>query len=438
MSCNPITDISGCLKEGITSGMDAIAQSFKDGAEWAIKNLTTAWLNAPSPDVNSSISVTGWIQSHLSYFVAATMVLSVLAAAYRMATTGKFEHGRDLGESLTRVLLVSVLAGTLTTLCVEVGEAFSTWILDKAQVDFSTTVVFAAVQSPGVIILLAIIVIIAQVIQLGLMLIRNAMIVILVGVLPLAAAAGNTQVGRQWWQKSFAWLLAFVLYKPVAALIYAASFKMASKDQDLATQLSGIFMMLLAIFALPALMRFMVPATAAMSGGNAGAMAGAVVGAAVATGAVLATGGAAGAAGGFGGASASGAASSSASTAPATTSGPSATGAAGGSGSPGSGGPGSPGSPGTGTPGASGSAAGGADGAPGLGGPGAAQAAPAASGAEQGTRTPGAAGGSSSSPPQGSASGGGTARNVVDAANTAATAARFASDTASGATGEQS
>lgn len=434
MSCAP-WDPAGCLKEGITSGMDAIAQSFQDGAEWAIKNLTTAWLNAPSPDVNSSISVTGWIQSHLSYFVAATMVLSVLAAAYRMATTGKFEHGRDLGESLTRVLLVSVLAGTLTTLCVEIGEAFSTWILDKAQVDFSKTVVFAAVQSPGVIILLAIIVIIAQVIQLGLMLIRNAMIVILVGVLPLAAAAGNTQVGRQWWQKSFAWLLAFVLYKPVAALIYAASFKMASKDQDLATQLSGIFMMLLAIFALPALMRFMVPATAAMSGGNAGAMAGAMVGAAVATGAVLATGGAAGAAGGFGGANASGAASSSASTAPATTSGPSPTGAGGGSGFPGSGGAGSPG---TGAPGASGSGAGSADGAPGLGGPGAAQAAPAASGAEQGTRTPEAAGGSSSSPPQGSAGGGGTARNVLDAANTAATAARSASDTASGATGEQS
>jgi len=434
MSCAP-WDPAGCIQEGIASGMDAIAQSFKDGAEWAIKNLTTAWLNAPSPDVNSSISVTGWIQSHLGYFVAATMVFSVLAAAYRMATTGKFEHGRDLGESLTRVLLVSVLAGTLTTLCVEVGEAFSTWILDKAQVDFSTTVVIAAVQSPGVIILLAIIVIIAQVIQLGLMLIRNAMIVILVGVLPLAAAAGNTQVGRQWWQKSFAWLLAFVLYKPVAALIYAASFKMASKDQDLATQLSGIFMMLLAIFALPALMRFMVPATAAMSGGNAGAMAGAMVGAALATGAVLATGGAAGAAGGFGGANASGAASSSASTAPATTSGPSPTGAGGGSGSPGSGGAGSPG---TGAPGASGSGAGSADGAPGLGGPGAAQAAPAASGAEQGTRTPEAAGGSSSSPPQGSAGGGGTARNVLDAANTAATAARSASDTASGATGEQS
>lgn len=288
MSCGLIGgSIGDCIKEGISSGMDSMAQTFKEGAEWAMKNLTTAWLKAPSPDVTSSTSVTGWIQAHLSYFVAATMVFSVLVASYRMATTGKFEHGRDLAESLTRVVLVTLLAGTLTTLGVQVGEAFSSWILDKANIDFSQTVMLAAAQNPGIIILLAIIVIIAQVIQLGLILIRNGMIVILAGVLPLAAAAGNTQMGRQWWQKSFAWLLAFVLYKPVAALIYAASFKMASKEQDLATQLSGIFMMLLAIFALPALMRFLVPATAAMSGGNAGAMAGAVAGAALATGAVL-------------------------------------------------------------------------------------------------------------------------------------------------------
>jgi len=405
--------------------MESIAQSFKDGAEWAMKNLTTAWLNTPSPDVTSSTSVTGWIQAHLSYFVAATMVFSVLVAAYRLATTGKFEHGRDLTDSLTRVVLVTLLAGTLTTLGIQVGEAFSTWILDKANIDFSQTVVLAAVQQPGIIILLGIVVIIAQVIQLGLILIRNAMIVILAGVLPLAAAAGNTQIGRQWWQKSFAWLLAFVLYKPVAALIYAASFKMASKDQDLATQLSGIFMMLLAIFALPALMRFMVPATAAMSGGNAGAMAGAVVGAALATGAVLATGGASGAAsGGFGGAT-SGAAPTAA-TSGATTSGPSATGATDGSGSSGaSGGDGATGAGTSGAPGASGTGGGSTEGAPGLGGT-----------ETSGDSTPAASGANGGS--SGGGSGGSRTQTALDAANAGMTAARTTNDTASGATGEPS
>ena len=477
MSCGLIGgSIGDCIKEGISSGMDSMAQTFKEGAEWAMKNLTTAWLKAPSPDVTSSTSVTGWIQAHLSYFVAATMVFSVLVASYRMATTGKFEHGRDLAESLTRVVLVTLLAGTLTTLGVQVGEAFSSWILDKANIDFSQTVMLAAAQNPGIIILLAIIVIIAQVIQLGLILIRNGMIVILAGVLPLAAAAGNTQMGRQWWQKSFAWLLAFVLYKPVAALIYAASFKMASKEQDLATQLSGIFMMLLAIFALPALMRFLVPATAAMSGGNAGAMAGAVAGAALATGAVLATGGGAaaagGASGGFGGASGA------ATTGPAATGGGDAgagtTGATGSSGGTSEGAPGlgstgdggatgqggstaatggampagSPpagasttgGDAGAGTTGATGSPGGTSEGAPGLGSTGAGGATGQdGSTAASGVQGDGGVPAPTPGPPAPSGTGGGSrGSTALDAASAGMNAARAASDTASGATGDQS
>jgi hypothetical protein len=67
---------------------------------------------------------------------------------------------------------------------------------------------------------------------------------------------------------------------------------MTNNDQSPTTVISGIFLMVLAVFALPALLRFLVPATAAMASGNAGAAAGKVVGATLATGAVLATGGA--------------------------------------------------------------------------------------------------------------------------------------------------
>jgi hypothetical protein len=88
-----------------------------------------------------------------------------------------------------------------------------------------------------------------------------------------------------------AWLAAFTLYKPVAALIYATAFRMVGRDQAPTTVVSGVFLMVLAIFALPALLRFLVPATTAMASGNAGAMAGALVGGTLATGAALATGG---------------------------------------------------------------------------------------------------------------------------------------------------
>lgn len=304
MSCG-ITDPKACIAEGVASGIDKIADSFREGADWAMKTLTTSWLKAPSPDLTSSKSPVTWMQGHLSYFVLASVFLSVIIAAYKLATSGSFEHIGDLAQSLAKVLIVGGLAATATATAVEIGDLFSTWILDQSKVDFSSLVVLSAELNPSIVIVLALVVILAQIIQLGLMLVRNGMIILLVGALPLAAANSTTATGRQTWQKSVAWLIAFTIYKPVAALIYAACFKMASKDQDISTQISGIFMMLLAIFALPALMRFLVPATAAMGNSSGGSMAAGMIGAAVATGAVVATGGAsaAGGAGFSGGAS---------------------------------------------------------------------------------------------------------------------------------------
>lgn len=334
MSCNPL-DLGGCVSDAVGSGIDKLADTFREGADWAMKTLTTSWLKAPSPDLTSAKSPVTWMQSNLSYFVLASVLLSVLIAAYKMATSGDFDHLGDLGQQLAKVLIVGGAAASVTATAVGIGDLFSSWILDQAKVDFSGLVVLSAQLNPSIVILLAVVVILAQIIQLGLMLIRNGMIILLVGALPLTAANSSTATGRQTWQKSLAWLIAFVLYKPVAALIYAACFKMASRDQDIATQISGIFMMLLAIFALPALMRFLVPATAAMGNASGGSMAAGMIGAAVATGAVMATGGAGAAAGGAG---FSGGASMTAGNAGGAATGATTTGAPGGSGGQGPGG----------------------------------------------------------------------------------------------------
>ena len=109
-------------------------------------------------------------------------------------------------------------------------------------------------------------------IQVILLLIRSAMLVLLAGTFPLAAAATNTEIGKTWFRKYCGWALAFIAYKPAAALIYAAAIKMISTtgaqgDDTLVQVLTGLMMLLLAIFALPALLRFAVPITAAVAGG---------------------------------------------------------------------------------------------------------------------------------------------------------------------------
>ena len=113
--------------------------------------------------------------------------------------------------------------------------------------------------------MLGIIAFLATVIQIMLMLVRGGMLVLLVGTLPLVAAFSNTEMGMQWFRKASAWLLAFALYKPAAAVVYAVAFDLAGQQGALAL-LDGVMMLVLAILALPALLRFVVPATSALAG----------------------------------------------------------------------------------------------------------------------------------------------------------------------------
>ena len=56
------------------------------------------------------------------------------------------------------------------------------------------------------------------------MVVRSGMLVILAGILPTTAAFTNTEMGRQWFQKAVGWTIAFILYKPAAAIVYSVAF----------------------------------------------------------------------------------------------------------------------------------------------------------------------------------------------------------------------
>src|SRR5699024_133640 len=101
----------------------------------------------------------------------------------------------------------------------------------------------------------------------------------------IAAAGTNMKVGRQMWEKYAGWMLAFILYKPAAAAIYASAFHpitdLGSNDEvapEMMDQfwgaLGGTVLLVLALFALPALMKLLVPATSAMVGAAGSGMAG--------------------------------------------------------------------------------------------------------------------------------------------------------------------
>jgi hypothetical protein len=221
-------------------------------------------------------------------------VASVIIAGIRMAWTQRGEPVRDLLKSLLTLVMVSTIGLTVIQLAVSAGDAFSVGVLNAATdcnvaADTGTSSCFGTnvagmialtAQSPigtiGILIL-ALIAILMTFVQVALMVVRSAMLVLLAGVLPLTASFTNTPTGNQWFRKSLGWLIAFILYKPAAALIYAAAFKLVgtdlfSKDDGgIWSIMTGMALMIMALIALPALMRFIAPMVSAAGGGAAGA-----------------------------------------------------------------------------------------------------------------------------------------------------------------------
>lgn len=301
--------------------MDAIGET--------AKGLGSFWVHTPSVPLTGPDNAVTFMRDTTLWYVGVLMMISVFYAAGQMIWTRKGQPLTDLLASLLKYILVSAASVSAITMLLHAGDEFSAWVIDQstgaefgaALTGLMALTAFASVTiGPGLaifIIVVGIIAILISVIQIGLLIIRSAMAIILVGTLPLAYSATNTQWGKQWSQKHTAWLIAFIAYKPVASLIYAAAFKIfgtfGKTDGDLGQRIvyfcSGIVLMVASLLALPAMMRLIVPAVGAASAGGA-MFAGAVVGGA-ASGAVnfgsrvAARGGGAG--GGFAGAGASGA-----------------------------------------------------------------------------------------------------------------------------------
>jgi len=370
-----------------------------------------------------------FIQSGLWWYMAALAVLSVIVAGIRMAWENRADPGKDLVKSLFTLLVVAGAGVTFTQLFITASDSFSVWLLqgslkcdvgsDKACFGKNITTLLALSTNPAtgslgsmLVIILGIIASLASFVQIALMVARSGLLVILAGILPLSAAATNTEMGHGWFRKCVGWLLAFLLYKPAAAIVYATAFQLVGsnvfKDDDaLVSILTGLMLMLLAVVALPALMRFVTPLVGSLASGAAG---GAIAGGAMTA---LPTGAAqVGRLVGGGGSRAGGSASQP----------PSGAAQGGGSGT-GAGGPSGPGSPSgaNGSSGSSGRGSSGGRGSAGGGGSNGASGAGAASGGGGSTQAAAqAAGGSTAASGAAAGAGGGAAAGGAAAGGAAA------------------
>lgn len=276
------------------SALDSIAQGMADGAAWTTKTVLTWWTEIPLPAPDGAVEV--FVRNSTTILAATGLVSAVIIGAAKMLWTRRADEGRNLANALTVNVLATAGAVPVILTLAQTGDLLSSWIINRAAggdlgarmiglINFSNPTLYGA--SSSILLLLAFFAALAGLAQVFALLIKGAVLPILVGLIPASTSLLNTNFGRQWAVKTTAWIAAFLLYKPIASLIYGAAFVGFGNGQDTTQFISGILLLVAAAFVLPALVRVISPVASAAARGAAGAGLGGALVTAGATGARL-------------------------------------------------------------------------------------------------------------------------------------------------------
>jgi len=213
------------------------------------------------------------------------LVVSALIAAGRTVLSRDARGLADFARTLVLTLVVSAVGVTAAAGLIRTGDAIAAALVDVDPADAlggPSTPVHAAVVAaggPAGPLVLGILGCLAALVQFFVLLARNAVLPVVVLLLPLAAAAGSSALSRAWFGRLAAWLLALAFYKPVAAVIYAVVLSQARTADTFTKALTALVGMVAAVLALPALIKLFTPAAAGGGGQGGGYATGMAAGA---------------------------------------------------------------------------------------------------------------------------------------------------------------
>jgi hypothetical protein len=241
--------------------LEVLVEAIKDAIASQIVFNVTWWVMVPSPDVTSPAQT---LQRWMLPITALIATGGILWQALLMILTRRGEPLVNVLKGLTAVAMWGAVAVAGTNLLLAFSDTYSTWVLTTG-LDGSTDklaermlTMLAITPSVGLALVSSPLVMLAMVFQLVLLMFRNGAVVILTGLLQLAAAGTFTNGTSAWLRKLLSWHLALVFYKPMAATIYAIAFMLiGDRGNQLQTWLTGVGMLAMSIIALPAMLRFL-------------------------------------------------------------------------------------------------------------------------------------------------------------------------------------
>lgn len=289
--------------EAAGSALDDFADTLLEGFTKALRIVMSWWTTIPSPQLTGAGGEPGTALAAIRDYSSGLQVLllttGIVFSAARLALAKRGGVAGEAQESflmLARAVFASMAFAAVITAGTRAGDAFADWVILDASSGDWTGAVNRLTQfdadtrtglGTGVLLLVGLLGSISTLIQLVMLVVRQALLILVVAVIPLAAAASGTGPGSQAYKKLLSWALAFVLYKPVGALVYAIAFTVIGneKQRDPQLVLLGLILLVMSVVVLPALIRLVAPAVATLGGGGGAAavLAGGAAGVAMAS-----------------------------------------------------------------------------------------------------------------------------------------------------------
>ena len=278
-ACNPLVPIT-CVQEtlGASSGLvtNPFADAMREGATWVMQTTLGWWVDVPAIDLATSPATT--IRGYVLWLSLGVATMGMMWQGLLLTVSRRPEPLVGIARGLATLALWSAIGIAAPAAALRAGDEFASWVLDQAADGRAADRLMqlgslAGVDSAGAVIVLGLLLMFSGIAQAIVMIFREGAVVVLAGVVVLAASGSFTSATRPWLHRVLAWMAALIAYKSVAALVYATAVAMIGEGNDPRTIFVGLTMMLLAILALPALMKFFTWATGSIASGGGGGMA---------------------------------------------------------------------------------------------------------------------------------------------------------------------
>lgn len=288
-----LLDPSTCIVEGIAGvagdAGTAVLEAIGTAVWSAFVDLTNAiigwWIQIDTPGVEGNTALAS-VETATGPLLGVVLLIGTLIACGMVAVSGRGRPLAQVAMALIGVILVSAVGAKTVDIVVDYSDQLAASILTSNPLDLSDAWIDGAAEGwaatrAGIALMLltGTLGALAGLVQLGFMLLRIAVIVLFVALLPLAVASASTGWGRIWATRIGAWLLAFIIYKPIAAIIIVAGFGLIESrvgdETGILPVAAGVVLISTSVIALPALLRLVNPLTTAATGvgGGGGAFA---------------------------------------------------------------------------------------------------------------------------------------------------------------------